>query len=330
MKLLAAFIVVALIGTPALSFARTRCEPNGDYSRASWNGAILGDIESRKSGRYDQYDQYGAPPIQQSTTPQHPPIAQTAPAKQPIFSQRSPLFAGLASGVAGSWIGLILFGVTDSSAQATDADAPADVTSTTDETSSSAGILLLLLLLAAGAIFYFLKVQRRSLPDFSGIAGRGQSDDSLPTRRFPSTRQKMSVDRITTADKAAFQQLLLDVQRAWSKQDLTELRQFVTLEMLNYFSAALADNTSQDIQNHVDDVVLLRAEVLEAWTEQAVQYVTAGLRWSARDYNLSLTKQRGESGYVTEGDDETPTESGEAWTFMRSPDGKWLLSAIQQ
>ena len=41
--------------------------------------------------------------------------------------------------------------------------------------------------------------------------------------------------------------------------------------MLNYFSAALADNTSQDIQNHVDDVVLLRAEILEVWTEQARQ-----------------------------------------------------------
>jgi len=111
---------------------------------------------------------------------------------------------------------------------------------------------------------------------------------------------------------------------------MTELRQFVTPEMLNYFSAALADNRSQDIQNHVEDVVLLRAEVLEAWTEQATQYVTAELRWSARDYNVSLTKQPGEPGYVVEGSEEIPTESGEAWTFMRSPDGKWLLSAIQQ
>ena len=73
-----------------------------------------------------------------------------------------------------------------------------------------------------------------------------------------------------------------------------------------------------------------QAEILEAWTEQATQYVTAGLRWSARDYNLSLTKQRGELDYVVEGSEETPTESGEAWTFMRSQDGKWVLSAIQQ
>ncbi len=224
----------------------------------------------------------------------------------------------------------MLIGAMNCSAQTTEAEAPPAETNNITQDFSSAGILLLLLLVAAATVFYFLKIQRPSLPDFSGITGRDPSSDNLPTKRSATTRQKLSVDSVTSSDKAAFQQLLIDVQRAWSKQDLTELRQFVTPEMLNYFSAALADNTSQDIRNHVDDVVLLRAEILEVWTEQATHYVTAGLRWSARDYNLSLTKQRGEPGYVVEGNDETPTESGEAWTFMRSQDGKWLLSAIQQ
>ena len=224
----------------------------------------------------------------------------------------------------------MLFRATNSSAQTTESDAPASEINNTTQDISSAGILLILLFLAAATVFYFLKIQRPSLPDFSGITGRDPSSDNLPTRLSAGTRQKLSVDSVTTADKADFQQLLIDVQKAWSNQDLTELRQLVTPEMLNYFSAALADNNSQDIQNHVDDVVLLRAEVLEVWTEQARQYVTAGLRWSARDYNLSLTKRRGEPGYIVEGSEEIPTESGEAWTFLRSQDGKWLLSAIQQ
>jgi predicted lipid-binding transport protein (Tim44 family) len=227
-------------------------------------------------------------------------------------------------------IGEMLFRATNSSAQTTEADAPAPETNNSTQDVSSAGILLLLLLLAAATVFYFLKIQRPSLPDFSGVTGRDPSSDNLPARRPGIARQKLSADSITAADKAAFQQLLIDVQRAWSKQDLTELRQFVTTEMLNYFSAALADNNSQDIQNHVEDVVLLRAEILETWAEQATQYVTAGLRWSARDYNVSLTKQRGEPGYVVEGSEKKPTESGEAWTFMRIQDGEWRLAAIQQ
>ena len=243
---------------------------------------------------------------------------------------RSPLSAGFPAGVVGLSIGEMLLEAATSSAQTTEADAPAPETNNTTQDLSSAGILLILLLVAALTVFYFLKIQRPSLPDFSGITGRNPSNDNLPTRRSTTTRQKLSVESVTSADKADFQQLLIDVQKAWSNQDLAELRQLVTPEMLNYFSAALADNRSQDIWNHVEDVVLLRAEILESWTEQARQYVTAGLRWSARDYNLSLTKQRGESGYLIEGSEEIPTESGEAWTFMRIQEGKWRLSGIQQ
>lgn len=246
-----------------------------------------------------------------------------------LILKATPLPVGVAAGVAGSLIGEMLFGATNSIAQTTEADAPAAETNKPTEDFGSAGILLLLILLTAVTIFYFLKIQRSSPPDFSGVTGRDPSKDNPFARRSSTARQKLSVDSITAADKAAFQQLLIDVQKAWSKQDLTELRQFVTPEMLNYFSAALADNTSQDIRNHVEDVVLLRAEILEAWTEQARQYVTAGLRWSARDYNLSLTKQHGEPGYLVEGSEEIPTESGEAWTFMRIQDGEWRLSAIQ-
>ena len=246
-----------------------------------------------------------------------------------LILQRSPLSARLATGVVGTLLGDMLSGATNSSAQTTDADTPASETNNTTGDFSSAGILLILLLVAALTVFYFLKIQRPSLPDFSGITGRDPSKDNLPTKRSATTKQKLSVDSVTSVDKAAFQQLLIDVQKAWSNQDLTELRQLVTPEMLNYFSTALADNTSQDIRNHVEDVVLLRAEILEVWTEQARQYVTAGLRWSARDYNLSLTKKRGEPGYLVEGNEEIPTESGEAWTFMRIQDGKWRLSAIE-
>jgi hypothetical protein len=305
--LIAAPIVVTLTGDPSVSVARVKGGSGGTYSSGSWIGDVPGGIGSHGS-RTD--DQTGTKPI--------------------IHPQRSPLPVSLGAGVAGSWIGHMLLRPTNSCAQTTDADAPAAETNNTTEDFSSAGILLILLLLAAATVFYFLKIQRPSLPDFSGITGRDPSNDNLPTRRSATTRQKLSVDSVTSADKAAFQQLLIDVQRTWSKQDLTELRQFVTPEMLTYFSAALADNTSQNIQNHVDNVVLLRAEILEVWTEQARQYVTAGLRWSALDYNLSLTKQRGEPGYLVEGSEEIPTESGEAWTFTRIQDGKWLLSAIQQ
>jgi predicted lipid-binding transport protein (Tim44 family) len=289
------------------------------------------------------YDQNGVKPIEQSATPRPSPTApqpapggpaptaQQTPAMQPSFMQRNPLMAGLAAGIAGSYIGNMLFGATNSSARTTDAGEHVGATDQTAGASSSTWILLLLMALGAGTLYYFLKVRRSPTPDFSGITRSSAVGGSLLTEPSATTLRTATVDtEVTTADKSAFQQLLINIQTAWSKQDLTGLRRFVTPEMLNYFSTALAEQTSQDIENHVEDVALLRAEVREAWTEDATHYATVGLHWSARDYTVSLTKQRGEPGYLVEGSEETPAESGEVWTFMRYQNGKWLLAAIQQ
>ena len=341
-KLLAAIIVIALIGLPTVSFARAKGGGyGGGYSSGSRSSGAPGSMGSRGSRTYDQN---GAKPIEQSITPKpsatappsasnsSAPTAQPAPTRQPSFMQRNPLLAGLAAGVAGSWIGHMLFGATDSTASTTDAGEHVGEAGTNASASSSTGILLILMLLGAGAFYYFLKV-RRPVPDFSGITRSSAVGGSLLTATEPSATTVQTtavVSEITSADKTVFQQLLTDIQTAWSNQDLAGLRRFVTPEMLAYFSTALAEQTSLDIANHVEDVVLLQADVRETWTEDTTHYATIGLRWSARDYTVSLTKQRGEPGYLIEGSEETPIESSEVWTFMRYQNGKWLLSAIQQ
>ena len=158
------------------------------------------------------------------------------------------------------------------------------------------------------------------------------SSDAPPLGRtsLANTAASAPVAEITPADQTAFQHILIEVQTAWSKQDLSALRRLVTPEMLNYFSVGLSENASQEVENRVEDVSLLSAETREAWTEDATDYATVLLRWKARDYTLSLTKQRGEPGFLAEGNDQVPTESSEVWTFMRFQKGKWLLSAIQQ
>ena len=79
---------------------------------------------------------------------------------QPSFMQRNPLLAGLAAGIAGSYIGHMLFGATDSSARTTDAGEHVGETDKAAGAPGSAGILLILMLLGAGALYYFVKVRR--------------------------------------------------------------------------------------------------------------------------------------------------------------------------
>jgi predicted lipid-binding transport protein (Tim44 family) len=224
----------------------------------------------------------------------------------------------------------MIFGATDSSARTNEAGEPVGDNGQPGAPGSN-GMLLLLMVLGAGGLWWFMRSRRTPAPNFSGLSRSGLVSGSLLAESSQSRVGSAAVEEeITSADKATFQQSLSDIQTAWGKQDLAGLRRLVTPEMLEYFSTGLAEQASEGVANHVEDVVLRRADVRESWSEGATQYATVSLNWSARDYTVSLTKQRGEAGYLVEGNDEQPTEQTEVWTFMRFAGGKWLLSAIQQ
>ncbi len=338
-KFIATCIVLSLIGVPTVSFAKARGGSGGGGFSSGSRGGGSGSMGSRGSRTYQQNS---AKPIEQSATvkPSSTPpqtatpaaTAQPAPAAQPSWLQRNPLFAGIAGGIAGSWIGHMIFGATDSSARTNEAGEQGGESEQAAGASGPSGMMfILLMLMGAGAFYYVLKGRRSPAPDFSGMTRSSAVSGSLLADSSATTLPAPTVDtEITSADKAAFQQLLVDIQTAWGTQNLAGLRRLVTPEMLEYFSTGFAEQASQDIANHVEDVVLLRAEVRESWTEEVTQYATVILHWRARDYTVSLTKQRGDSGYLIEGSEDKPTESSEVWTFMRYQNGKWLLSAIQQ
>lgn len=331
-KLIAVCIVALLIGLPTLSFAKAR--GGGGFSSGARGGNSSMGMGSRGSRTYQDN---GAKPIEQSTTAKpsttppptnaaNSPTAQPTPAMSSSWWQRNPLLAGIAGGLAGTWIGHMLFGATESSAKTTDAEQGA-------ASGNSFGLILLLMLVGAGAFYYFKKIRQRPAPVFTGLSRDTAARGSLLDISSNNSTDRPATDHayiVTTDDKTAFQQLLIDIQSAWSAQDVAALRRYLTPEMLSYFSTALAEDNSRGVQNHVEGVELLKGDVREAWSEGETDYATVDLRWNARDYTVSTTIPRGEAGYLIEGGEDTPTESCEVWTFMRVRDGRWLLSAIQQ
>ncbi len=226
----------------------------------------------------------------------------------------------------------MLFGATESNAKTTDAEG-AEPGAASNSPANSFGLVLLLMLVGAGALYYFKKVRQNPAPVFTGLSRGNTARGSLLDISSNNSTDRPTTDTaytVTTEDKTAFQQLLTNIQSAWSAQDVAALRPFLTPEMLSYFSTALAEDSSRGVQNHVEVVELLKGDVREAWSEDGQDYATVDLRWNARDYTVSTTIPRGEPGYLIEGSEETPTESYEVWTFMRVRDGRWLLSAIQQ
>lgn len=144
-----------------------------------------------------------------------------------------------------------------------------------------------------------------------GVGGFGGSSAPPPIQIGPQ-------------DYHAFEQLLRELQAAWSRHDLNALGAMVTPEMLSYFGEQLAEQTSQGVRNEVTDVRLLQGDLAQAWSEGSREYATVAMRFSMVDVTRDTT------GRIVDGSPTEHVTAAELWTFVRSPGGRWLLSAIQQ
>lgn len=142
----------------------------------------------------------------------------------------------------------------------------------------------------------------------------------------PPPVQDETVDiGLTQADQDRFEQLLIDVQDAFGREDYTRLRQLTTPEIMSYLSEELSQNATRGVRNEVSGTRLIDAEVSEAWREASGDYATIVLRYEGIDVMRDRT-----TGAVVGGSAAVPTETTELWTFVRDASGIWKLSAIQE
>jgi predicted lipid-binding transport protein (Tim44 family) len=286
--------------------------------------AAAGNSRSMGSRGSQTYVPNGAAPLNRSMTPQPSPSPQYIPRPSPslpmgggFFSQH-PFMSGLMGGFIGAGIAGMLFG---HGAYAGDVS----------PTGSMLGLLLQLALIG-GLIYFGVRLfRRRAEPSAVGL---GQTSyyaaEPLAVGVAASGRATASPITITDADYAAYGDLLTNIQTAWGHGDLAQLRRYVTPEMLSYFSEELSRNASQGLENRVEDVHLLKGDLLEAWQEDGLEYATASMHWSAQDFMARSDRAPTDPDYVARGLATKPVETSEVWTFVRSRGGHWLLSAIQQ
>ena len=262
---------------------------------------------SRASRTYDR-------PIERSVTPPPmtaPPMAAPVrPAPMPMapqstgFFQSHPFMSGFMGGMVGAGIGSMLFG---HPSYASYDDAP------------GAGLLGLLLQLAlvGGLIWWMLRLFR---------GGRNPVAQLVAMPQAPQTVARVAKEfEPSDADKQIFGQILVEAQRAWTMGDIGALKQIATPEMVSYLADDLAADSSQGLRNVIEGVQLQRGDVIEAWSENNRQFATAVLTFAAKDYTVRL-----DTGSVVEGDPGKPVQNVEAWTFVRVPNGRWVLSAVER
>ncbi|MBS7791220.1 TIM44-like domain-containing protein [Roseococcus sp. SDR] len=249
-----------------------------------------------------------------------PGAAAARPAAAPGgFFARNPMMAGLMGGLLGAGLfGLLAGGGFFSGL------------------GSLAGILgfMLQLALIAGLVFLAMALFRRfrQQPAPAGVPN-GMMREAQPEQRTMMGGGGMGrgpaqpVDEIgvQAADFQAFERSLIEINAAWSREDIAALSRLATPEMVQYFRDDYAALAQRGWKNETRDVKLEQGDLAEAWNEGARDYATVAMRMSLVDWTRDL-----KTGAITEGNPNARQEQTELWTFVRVQGGPWMLSAIQQ
>ncbi len=255
---------------------------------------------------------YAAAPMQRSMTPRSEPspgYGAPAPAYGGGFGGRSGFASGLMGGLIGAGIGGMLFGN--------------GMFGGLSGGGSFIGLLIQFALLFFIGRWLF-RMFFRQQPAFAGLGGmmrQGQPAQGAPAPT--GGRAAPPPVAIAPADYEAFDQLLHNVQAAWSAQDLNALRGLATPEMVGYFNEQLSELASRGVRNAVTGVRLEKGDLAQAWSEGSREYATVAMRFSMIDITTDV-QQRVVDGSATERQVVT-----EIWTFVRNPGARWILSAIQ-
>ncbi|MBV8914052.1 MAG: TIM44-like domain-containing protein [Acetobacteraceae bacterium] len=256
---------------------------------------------------------YTASPMERSITPRSAPSYGNpgfgAP-YQPGFSRSGAFTSGLLGGLLGAGIGGLLMGHGLFGGGGF----------------GFIGFLLQMLLLYLLVRWLFRMFTHRPAVAGPGMAafnrmGQPAGPGPGPAAGRGAVARPVNIGR---ADFSTFEQMLHDVQAAWSAQDLRRLQQLATPEMVSYFGEQLAEQNSRGVRNTVTDVRLEQGDLAEASSEGNREYATVAMRFSMLDVT------RDSAGRIVDGDAAVRTMVTELWTFVRAPGGRWLLSAIQQ
>jgi predicted lipid-binding transport protein (Tim44 family) len=229
------------------------------------------------------------------------------------FFNRGGLLGGLAAGFLGAGLFGMLFG--------------GGLFSGLGGLSSIFGLLIQIVLIVFVVRLAMSWWQRRQMgePAYAGPAGGlgNTSNSNFGGMGFGMGSSSAPI-QIQPADYEAFERLLIDMQAAYSNEDIARIRTLATPEMVAFFTEDVQQNRARGQVNKVSDTRLLQGDLAEAWREGDSEYASVAMRFSMIDKYVDINSGRLVSG------SEQPTEATEVWTFVRRRGGNWMLSAIQQ
>lgn len=241
------------------------------------------------------------------------------PTPPPAAPQRGSMFRNLAAGMAGGFLGSMLFG---SMSHAVGGGYGAG---------GGRGFGLLELILLAGLAYlafrWWKNRQTAAQPAWAtgGPFARNAQVESLkPVMAEPGIAMAPAGNLAIDSDVAT--DLFFKVQGAWTRRDLTSVRGIVGSDIANELEQDLRQLRADGHINRLENISVRSAKVVESWQESDTDFSSVRFTANLLDYTVDEA-----SGKVVDGSDTVPVKFEEVWVFARGRDySDWTLVGIEQ
>ena len=265
----------------------------------------------------------------------------TQPTQQPGVTQPTPVqpaspgmgrsfLSGLGGGLLGGMIGSMLFG------------GMAGARGWGGNGGFGFGDLIIILIILAIVFFVIKKFRSRKAMEMSstGVAYAPSSyaynEPATDTYSEPSPREgaiaqglRHIADMDSTFNEASFKEKVEDnffkIQSAWTKRDLTAVKNLLTPQMENSFQDDINRFAANKQFNRLENIAVRQVEIVDAVQDQGEEYITVKFLASLLDYVVD------ETGQTLSGSTSDPVKFLEYWTFTRKVgERNWVLAGITQ
>jgi len=271
-------------------------------------------------------------PTQPTQPTQQPGVAQPAPAQPASPGMGRSFLSGLGGGLLGGMIGSMLFG---------------GMAGARGWGGGGGGFgfgdLIIILIILAIVFFVIKRFRARKAMEMTSAGAAyapspyaynepasNNNYETSPREGAIAQGLRHIAEMDPTFNETSFKEKMEDnffkIQSAWTKRDLTSVKNLLTPQMENTFQDDMHRYVTNKQFNRLENIAVRQIEIVDAVQDQGEEYITVKFLASLLDYVVDET-----NGQTVSGSTSDPVKFLEYWTFTRKVgERNWLLAGITQ
>jgi predicted lipid-binding transport protein (Tim44 family) len=204
------------------------------------------------------------------------------------------------------------------------------------------GDLIIILIILAIVFFVIKRFRARKAMEMSSAGAAyapsvyNYNEPATDTYSEPSSREGAIIEGLRhindmdpafneTSFKENVEDNFFKIQSAWTKRDLSGVKNLLAPQMYNTFQDDIHRFITNKQFNRLENIAVRQVDIVDAVQDQGEEYITVKFLASLLDYVVD------ETGQTLSGSTSDPVKFLEYWTFTRKVgERNWLLAGITQ